>query len=331
MYFDQFKILKQLDDAEMILHKIRVELERNPNSSKEYETLSNQFHALMKLKKEFRFTINTRRRLNDAYDLCQTMRDMVNIGEETEWKMRVSVQSIYRSIGCHIGRLAPESDEFYSLEQLVRANDHELSVNILNVYEIIRPNECFNFNRSNLNNVRLLFHGSKVNNFLGILSRGLLIPKLVVNEANSELARSDVGMLGYGIYFSDDINTSLKYTEPSRCANTRLVAVCEVALGECLPVYEFDFGLVKAPDGYQSIHGVKNTDEVKSKFNDDEYVIYDMVQYKVKYLLELQLNVDKQAKSPAENKFLLELEDDAQTKPVECDQVTTSLNSGNLL
>ena len=96
--------------------------------------------------------------------------------------------------------------------------------------------EFFNLiylNSLNLSNCRMMFHGSRVSNFVGILSRGLLLPKCVYNdeEINSELLRTDIGHLGYGIYFSDDIRTSLKYSLNSKCKRTRLIAVCEVSHG----------------------------------------------------------------------------------------------------
>ena len=127
----------------------------------------------------------------------------------------------------------------------------------------------------------MMFHGSRVSNFVGILSRGLLLPKCVYNdeEINSEFLRPDIGHLGYGIYFSDDIRTSLKYALKSECKRTRLIAVCEVALGECKDMYDYDLNLTKAPHGFQSVHGVKQNETFGSKFTDDEYVIYDLSQF----------------------------------------------------
>jgi len=57
------------------------------------------------------------------------------------------------------------------------------------------------------------FHGLKSNNFLGVLSRGLLMPKIVVDDFG--ITRTDIGCLGYGIYFSESVSISLKYTTSS--------------------------------------------------------------------------------------------------------------------
>lgn len=156
--------------------------------------------------------INNRRALNERYDLCQILRDMVNIGEETDWNLRTSVQSIYRSIGSYINSLKHDNLENYkTIEKLVldsysSLSDTVKSLDVLNVYEIVRPNESFGFNRAGLGNVKLLFHGSRVNNFVGILSRGLLLPKYVVNEENNDLVRTDEGYWqSFFIYFNRTI------------------------------------------------------------------------------------------------------------------------------
>jgi len=47
---------------------------------------------------------------------------------------------------------------------------------------------------------------------------------------------------------------------------TRLLAVCDVALGYCLDLYERDYSLNNAPSGYDSVHGVRKTADVSSDF-----------------------------------------------------------------
>ena len=103
-------------------------------------------------------------------------------------------------------------------------------------------------------------------------------------------------MFGNGIYFSDCINTSLKYSDLSKLRNSRVLTVCEVALGKCKDYHEFNFGLVKAPENFSSTHGVKKTQNVDSKFLDDEYVIYDSSQQKIRYIIELQYEDDGNVK-----------------------------------
>ena len=102
---------------------------------------------------------------------------------------------------------------------------------------------------SEITNRKLLFHGSRRANWLGILSRGLMLPRSVLRRAGT---RTDAGMLGagtcavhfiywpsdrrlmasryvlsfcelldanahcvLGIYFSDSVGTAAKYSEAS--------------------------------------------------------------------------------------------------------------------
>jgi len=61
-------------------------------------------------------------------------------------------------------------------------------------------------------------------------------------------------------------SASVKYSSPSEMDGTRLLAVCDVALGSCLDLYERDFSLNAAPSGYNSVHGVRKTADVSSDF-----------------------------------------------------------------
>ena len=109
----------------------------------------------------------------------------------------------------------------------------------------------------------------------------------MTNEYGNEI-RSDEGLLGQGIYFSDSVELSLKYTTASKSNNIRLLAVCDVALGKCQTLYDVDTNLIKAPEGFQSVCGAKSTDEMKTKFEHNEFVIYDVNQYKLKYLVRVE-------------------------------------------
>lgn len=94
---------------------------------------------------------------------------------------------------------------------------------------------------------------------------GLALPKMVVEELG--VGRTDIGCLGYGIYFSDSVSTSLKYTTTSTIrSGRRLLCICQVALGESANYYSFAPTLIKPPDGFQSTHGVKRTEDNHSMF-----------------------------------------------------------------
>ena len=78
-------------------------------------------------------------------------------------------------------------------------------------------------------------------------------------------------------------STCLKYSKPSNSRGTRLALVNEVALGKCKDFDEFVQSLVKPPDGYDSAHGVRNQEGTTSKFKDDEFVIYNTAQQRIRF------------------------------------------------
>ncbi len=275
-----------MNQAELILSKLRDELESNKSqSSFAITSLSLEFSKTLPFKVEHRSQIiNSKRLLNQRFEICQVLRDLINVSEETNWNLRSSINSIYRSIGAHLTHLDSNSNEYLSLKNSLYNSIQSSAdqIEIINIYKVNRPNETLNFNRANLNNVLSLYHGTKANNCVGILSRGLILPRYLSNE---EIVRTDIGLLGFGIYFTDDFATSLKYTNRSSVRNTRFVTVCDVALGNYLDVLEHRLDLTKAPDGYHSVHGVKAEN---SQFQDNQFVVYDTTQFKLKYLIEFQ-------------------------------------------
>jgi poly [ADP-ribose] polymerase len=119
---------------------------------------------------------------------------------------------------------------------------------------------------------------------VGLLSRGILLPKIVVSLG---VHRTDAGWLGHGIYFGDAACTSVFYTTPGR-RNTRLMTVARVALGKVRQYHKITYGLAEPPAGYNSCHGIRRQQGVASEFDDDEYVIYDTAQQKMEYLVEFR-------------------------------------------
>lgn len=102
------------------------------------------------------------------------------------------------------------------------------------------------------------------------------MPKLVVDDLG--VTRTDIGCLGYGIYFSDSVSTSLKYTTPSATRpGRRLLCISQVALGKSAKFYSYTPTLTQPPEHFHSTHGVKNTDENNSKFIVRAAVFYNLI------------------------------------------------------
>ncbi|KAJ7391391.1 Protein mono-ADP-ribosyltransferase parp4 [Desmophyllum pertusum] len=280
--------LEDVEKAEAILLLLRKSLDADEGFSA-INKLSDEFFSVIPHKNRGR-GITSRHLIAQKQDLCQLIKDMVSIDESTNWSTRSSVYGKYRALKTHIECLKHDSSEFRTIQELVSASETGPSkIDVLNVFSIHRPVEEGSFSHD-IGNKTLLFHSSKLTNFVGILLRGLLMPKIVVDDFGGQ--RSDAGMLGSGIYFASSASTSAKYSAPGS-KGTRLMLVNEVALGSIKEFRTFSMELTSPPRGYNSCHGLMSTEDEPSEFKDDEYAIYSGNQQKIRYLVEFVLPGDK--------------------------------------
>ncbi|KAF6733009.1 Poly [ADP-ribose] polymerase 4 [Oryzias melastigma] len=253
--------------------------------------------------------------LSQKLDLCQLIRDVLNVSEMTLWSSTPSSVGKYRALRCSVEVVPPSSSEFQDVARLLQHS----SLQIHQIVRVIRRAELQTFN-SELSNTRALLHSSNPNNFVGILSRGLLLPRVGVELHG--IQRTDVGNLGSGIYFSDSLSTSLKYSKPSETDGSRMLLVCDVALGNCKDFLQKDPTLTHAPLGYHSVHGVRHTGGNHSDFEDDEYVVYSPDQVKLKYVVRFSVDGEQLKEfRPAVDTSITELEQ--QTQELEPDEEQT--------
>jgi poly [ADP-ribose] polymerase len=154
-------------------------------------------------------------------------------------------------------------------------------IRVQRIYALARPEERARY-AAKVGNEKLLFHGSRAKNWVGILSHGILLPRIVVSFG---VNRTDAGWLGNGIYFGDAACTTLYYTAPG-ARKTRMMAVARVALGKTMQYRKITYGLDRPPAGYDSCHGVRGSMLRKSEFEDDEFVVYRTEQQRLEYLVE---------------------------------------------
>ena len=87
----------------------------------------------------------------------------------------------------------------------------------------------------------LLWHGSRLTNYVGILSQGLRI-------APPE-APSTGYMFGKGVYFADMVSKSANYCYASTQNNVSCMLLCEVALGNMNEKFYADYNANILPIG----------------------------------------------------------------------------------
>ena len=299
--------LGDIQKAEVLLREME-QVVRSESTSKLSATeaqsacskLSTEFYSLVPVLDDQRTALDSLAAIEEQRQTVQLLRDLINVGEGTRGANALSdTQRKYKALRCTIESVAPSSEEYEQVARLVldqsattdSPGSSEPSsaaaaadpIEIVNVFRVSRKIEE-QFFRSKVGNERLLLHGSRPSNIAGILSRGLLMPRTVVR---SGVSRTDEGWLGSGLYFTDAISAAMQYAPPG-VQGTQYVLCCSVALGRSKDYTTKTTGLSRVPTGYDSTHGVKASKDHPSVFNDDEYVIYNPTQQRMRYLVQLR-------------------------------------------
>ena len=142
---------------------------------------------------------------------------------------------------------------------------------------------------NNIKDVRLLFHGSRNENWWSIINSGL-----VLRPTNAVITGK---MCGYGIYYAPKAKKSLGYTSLSGSywangnSSSGFMALMDVAYGKPYDVHSFESrfhtfdyaALQRACPGANCLHAHEG-----SMLRNDEIIVYKEEQCTIKYLVELK-------------------------------------------
>lgn len=223
------------------------------------------------------------------------------------------IDAHYRKLMALIEPVATGSDEYAMIERYVR-NTHapshdQYALEIEQVFRIQRHEEAERFKAfTALSNHMLLWHGSRLSNYAGILQQGLRIapPEAPVTGY----------MFGKGIYFADMVSKSANYCYTSHEQSTGLLLLCEVALGEMYERIAADH-ITVLPTGKHSVMGcgatapdpaerlvlpdgvivplgrgvpspAKKRQDLQLRYN--EYIVYDPAQVRIRFLVRVRFH-----------------------------------------
>ena len=141
---------------------------------------------------------------------------------------------------------------------------------------------------NNIKDVRLLFHGSRNENWWSIINSGL-----VLRPTNAVITGK---MFGYGIYYAPKAQKSLGYTSLSGSywargnSSSGFMALMDVAYGKPFDAYSFENrfssldynGLQRLLPGANCLHA-----HAGSMLRNDEIIVYKEEQSTIRYLVEL--------------------------------------------
>ncbi|GAB5363861.1 hypothetical protein AAMO2058_000919700 [Amorphochlora amoebiformis] len=176
---------------------------------------------------------------------------------------------------------------------------------LLEVFEMERSGEDSRYKAwENLDNRKLLWHGTNIAVVVAICSSGL---RIMPNSG---------GRVGKGIYLASENGKSANYVRPAG-DRTGIMFLCEAALGKEKHIVVDDSSLKKAPNGYDCVvaqghyepdpkndvtfkldgkdvvvpTGVpkKRAKYAKSYFTNTEYLVYNESQVRLRYLIKLKM------------------------------------------
>lgn len=266
----------QIDKATLVLDSIEHNLLHK--TSFDIYTASDEFYRLIPIrfgrKNPDALLINTLKKTVDYRALLDVMRSVVISGVGTP------MEDVYKNLGFSLKPLDTTEEDFLYISNYVentQSKHHSFKINIQNIFKVDNDEWDKKFNPANLE-TQYLFHGSRAENFMKIFQSGLRIKPSGIHHTGS--------MFGNGIYFADQSSKSANYTWNFSRHSTKkgekfYMLVCEVATGKMKDYESAQSSLVKAPDGYDSVRGVKG-----SHLLHNEIIVYNENQSNIKYVIE---------------------------------------------
>jgi poly [ADP-ribose] polymerase 2/3/4 len=272
--------------------------------------LSSQFYSLIPHDFGFqnmaKFIIATIPKVKEKVEMLENLADMkiaTNILESSSEGN--PVDSYYKKLNCKIVPLEKKDPAYELLSNYVQTTHGQTHSSykliIEEIFRVEKPGEKEKFT-TKLDNHMLLWHGSRLTNWVGILSQGLRI-------APPEAPVSGY-MFGKGVYFADMISKSANYCFTSKENNTGVLLLCEVALGNFNEKIHSDYNAgnlpknkhstkgcgINAPpeSNYKNLEGCKVPMGPSQTVNNggwlqyNEYIVYNTNQIKMKFLFRVK-------------------------------------------
>ncbi|XP_054802081.1 poly [ADP-ribose] polymerase 2 isoform X2 [Prosopis cineraria] len=301
-----YNVLKRISDAINIFDR------------KTLEQLSGEFYTVIPhdfgFKKMREFVIDTPQKLKRKLEMVEALGEievatkLLNIDTGME---RDPLFARYQRLHCELMPVEVDSEEFSMIAKYMRNTHAEThsnyTVDIVQIFRVSREGEAERFRKfSFAKNRMLLWHGSRLTNWTGILSEGLRIapPEAPVTGY----------MFGKGVYFADMFSKSANYCYASRTAKDGVLLLCEVALGEMAELLTAKYDADSLPEGKLSTKGVGGTAPDMSEaqavedglivplgkptkrvgINGDllynEYIVYNVEQIRMRYVVHVNFN-----------------------------------------
>ncbi|XP_021906919.1 poly [ADP-ribose] polymerase 2 isoform X2 [Carica papaya] len=308
--FSKSTILKGYE----VLKKIADVIDK-PNRRK-LEELTGEFYTVIPhdfgFKKMREFVIDTPQKLKCKLEMVEALGEIEVatklLADDTEMQ-EDPLYAHYQCLNCELMPVQVDSEEFIMIEKYMQnthAKTHSsYTVDIVQIFRVSRAGEVEQFGKfASSSNRMLLWHGSRLTNWTGILSQGLRI-------APPE-APSTGYMFGKGVYFADMFSKSANYCYTTRSSTDGVLLLCEVALGDMAELTHADYNADKLPKGKLSTKGVGRTAPNPSEAQGledgvvvplgkpvdqsshqgallyNEYIVYNVDQIRMRYVIQVK-------------------------------------------
>jgi poly [ADP-ribose] polymerase len=259
--------------------------------------------------------IDELRNLKLAYT---AVNDSTNVDQEAQY------ENLYKSLKTSIVPIDRDTSiwkiiEDYVLKTHGHTHTNTCRVKIENIYEITRESDANRdypgtLNNSPDQNLQLLWHGTRLTNFISILQNGLVLrPELISN------AKITGKMFGNGIYAANSFSKSLNYCGFGDTNNDACLFLGEFVLGKQLEKTQSDSGLnekILLSQGYHSTwakgkdtpssfttisssfdksklvrvpNGPLIASQIKSSLLYDEFIVYNEQQLRLRFIVQIKV------------------------------------------
>ncbi|XP_042405990.1 poly [ADP-ribose] polymerase 2-A-like isoform X4 [Zingiber officinale] len=282
------------------------------------EELSGEFYTVIPhdfgFKKMREFVIDTPGKLKAKLEMVESLAEIEIATKILQNDVEAEddpLNSRYKQLQCELSPIEVDTKEFAMIKKYLlntHAKTHSgYTVDIVQIFKVSRKDELEGFKKfSNTKNRMLLWHGSRLTNWTGILSQGLRIapPEAPVTGY----------MFGKGVYFADMFSKSANYCYSSTQSREGVSLLCEVALGDMAELLSANYNADQLPEGKLSTKGVGftapkmsdsqiledgvivplGTPEKQNVFQSsllyNEYIVYNVEQIRMRYVIQVQFN-----------------------------------------
>jgi poly [ADP-ribose] polymerase len=284
--------LGQVDTGFDILSEIRAAIQKK--KKKEIDGLSGNFyttipHNVGRSRAAIQAAvINTIDKSDEVEKTLQLMKDMLNVNQGSDQNLFATdeVDDKYDVLKTKLGYLSHTSTKYKELTDYVTSSQssyHGQGVQVKDIFEVNRHGSENEFDKQSVGNVKELFHGTRSENVVGIMTRGLLLPNIAARHG----AQITGAMFGPGLYFADQSSKSANYCGYSYDSKTRYMFIAGVALGKIKKYRMAQTGLREPPRGYNSVMGEASVNTAKWNYLvHNEYIIFKQDQQILRYIIE---------------------------------------------